>query len=108
MVLLGALKSKGNDTEKGVRAAIAIQRLMQQINRDAKARRWPELQVGIGINTGIVTVGNIGSKQRLDYTVIGDKVNIASRLMSHASPGQILISNPTADERAEGFPIRRF
>jgi adenylate cyclase len=78
---------------------------MQQINRDAKARKWPELQVGIGINTGIVTVGNIGSKQRLDYTVIGDEVNIAARLMSHASPGQILISSATADELDDSFVI---
>ena len=105
MAIFGAPYSKGNDAANAVRAAIAIQQLMQQINRDAKARRWPQLEVGVGINTGVVTVGNIGSKQRLDYTVIGDEVNIASRLMSHASPGQILISTATADELDESFTI---
>ena len=105
MAIFGAPYSKGNDAAHAVRAAITIQRLMQQINRDAKARKWPELEVGIGINTGIVTVGNIGSKQRLDYTVIGDEVNVAARLMSHAAPGQILISTATADELDDSFTI---
>jgi adenylate cyclase len=105
MAIFGAPYSKGNDAAHAVRAAITIQRLMQQINRDAKARKWPELELGIGINTGIVTVGNIGSKQRLDYTVIGDEVNIAARLMSHAGPGQILISTATASELDASFTI---
>jgi adenylate cyclase len=105
MAIFGAPYSKGNDAANAVRAAMTIQLLMQQINRDAKARRWPQMEVGIGINTGVVTVGNIGSKQRLDYTVIGDEVNIAARLMSHASPGQILISNATADELDDSFGI---
>src|SRR5436305_96166 len=90
---------------KPQRPSIAVRRRMQQINREAKAGKWPELDVGIGVNTGIVTVGNIGSKQRLDYTVIGDEVNIAARLMSHASPGQILISTATAEDLDQSFTI---
>jgi adenylate cyclase len=105
MAIFGAPYSKGNDAANAVRAAITIQLLMQQINRDAKARKWPQMEVGVGVNTGVVTVGNIGSKQRLDYTVIGDEVNIAARLMSHAEPGQILISDATADELDDSFII---
>jgi class 3 adenylate cyclase len=60
------------------------------------ARNWPRLGVGIGVNTGVVTAGNIGSPRRLDYTVIGDPVNVASRLADHAGSGQTLISEETA------------
>ena len=98
MAVFGAPLSKGNDAAGAVRAAIEIQRLLAERNRDAAEREWPELRVGIGVNTGIVTAGNIGSPKRLDYTVIGDAVNTASRLMSNALGGQILISLDTAAE----------
>jgi adenylate cyclase len=96
MALFGAPLSKGNDAENAVRAAQAIQRLVIELNRDAGAREWPEFGVGIGINSGIVTAGNIGSPRRIDYTVIGDTVNTASRLMSNAPAGKIIISQATA------------
>lgn len=98
MAVFGAPISKGNDAANAVNAAMQIQRLLIELNRDATARHWPELRVGIGINTGVVTAGNIGSLRRIDYTVIGDTVNIASRLTSNAKPGQILVSDSTASE----------
>jgi adenylate cyclase len=63
--------------------------------------------VGIGINTGNVIAGNIGSPRRLDYTVVGDTVNTASRLMSNAEGGQILISESTANAIGDGFDLAR-
>jgi len=105
MAVFGAPISKGNDAAHCVEAAIQIQRLLIELNRDASARRWPELQVGVGINTGIVTAGNIGSPRRIDYTVVGDTVNIASRLASNAAAGQILISDSTAKELGEKFNL---
>ena len=51
--------------------------------------------VGIGVNTGYVTVGNIGSETHKDYTVLGNQVNVAARLVSLAKPGQILVSQRT-------------
>ncbi|MBV9436199.1 MAG: FHA domain-containing protein, partial [Acidobacteria bacterium] len=107
MALFGAPITKGNDAENAVRAAQGIQRLIVELNRDAAARKWPELRVGIGINTGIVTAGNIGSPRRIDYTVIGDTVNTASRLMSNAPGGTILISQATANDLTDGrFSLR--
>jgi adenylate cyclase len=98
MAVFGAPISKGNDAANSVNAAIQIQRLLIELNRDAAARHWPELRVGIGINTGVVTAGNIGSLRRIDYTVIGDTVNIASRLTSNAKAGQILVADSTATQ----------
>ena len=105
MAVFGAPISKGHDAANAVNAAIQIQRLLIELNRDAAARQWPELRVGIGINSGVVTAGNIGSPRRLDYTVVGDTVNTASRLMSNAAGGQILIAHSTAAEAGEGFDL---
>jgi adenylate cyclase len=103
MAVYGAPITKGDDAANCVESAIQIQRLLIELNRDAATRKWPELRVGIGINTGIVTAGNIGSPRRIDYTVIGDTVNTASRLMSNAAGGQILISESTAAELGDDF-----
>lgn len=109
MAVFGAPISKGNDAASAVRSAIAIQLLVREMNRDAAARGWPSLGVGIGVNTGMVTAGNIGSPRRIDYTVIGDPVNVASRLMSNAGPGQTLISQDTATDLgpAPDFQLHR-
>jgi adenylate cyclase len=96
MAVFGAPISKGNDAAAAVNSAMQIQRLLIELNRDAAAREWPELRVGIGINTGNAIAGNIGSPRRLDYTVVGDAVNTAQRLMANATGGQILISESTA------------
>lgn len=105
MALFGAPISKGNDAANAVRAAIDIQRLVTELSRDARSRKWPPLKIGIGINTGIVTAGNIGSLKRIDYTVIGDAVNVAARLMAAAAGGQILISDSTAKELDSSFSM---
>jgi adenylate cyclase len=107
MAVFGVPIAKGNDAAGAVETAIQIQKLMVEVNRDAAVRGWPELRIGIGINTGVVTAGNIGSPRRLDYTVVGDTVNIASRLMSSAEGGEILISESTAVEIGREFNTRK-
>ena len=100
MAVFGAPISRDNDARNAVRAAIEIQRLVVQLNLDAADRGWPELKIGIGVNTGTVVAGNIGSPSRLDYTVIGDTVNAAARLMALAKAGEVLISESTANKLA--------
>jgi adenylate cyclase len=107
MAVFGAPISKGNDAASAVNSAIQIQRLLIELNRDAAARNWPDLRVGIGINTGNAIAGNIGSPRRLDYTVVGDAVNTAQRLMTNAAGGQVLISESTANKLGKSFDLER-
>jgi class 3 adenylate cyclase len=82
---------RGEDKEqRAVQAAIEIQQAMTKLAEPESV--FKTLQIGIGINTGTVVVGNIGSRDRMDYTAIGDAVNTASRLCSNAKAGEILIS----------------
>jgi len=80
--------------ERAVRMAVEMQKKVSELRREWK-EYGHDLGVGIGINTGYMTVGNIGSEIHRDYTVIGNQVNVASRLESMATAGQILISQRT-------------
>jgi adenylate cyclase len=89
----GAPLTHPDDPERAVRAAIAVQAAVGEL--EIPAMPGIRLQAGIGITTGEVIAGNIGSEHRMHYAVVGDSVNIASRLQAMAGPGQILIDEPT-------------
>jgi class 3 adenylate cyclase len=80
MAVFGAPVSLGNDEERAVRAAVAMQQVTDALSRSWAAEGKPPLRIGIGIATGDVVVGNVGSERRMEYSVIGDYVNLASRL----------------------------
>ncbi|HEY7480606.1 MAG TPA: adenylate/guanylate cyclase domain-containing protein, partial [Gemmatimonadales bacterium] len=84
MALWGAPISHRNDPDRAVDAAIAMQQAIAELNRGWAAAGRPEIGVGIGISHGEVFAGNIGSHRRLEYTVLGDAVNVASRLCAEA------------------------
>lgn len=92
MALWGAPFATEDDADKAMRAAIDMQRKLVELNEHWKATDKPPVRIGIGINFGNVFAGNIGSEQRLEYTVLGDAVNTASRLCSNAGKDQIMIS----------------
>ncbi|HEV2855521.1 MAG TPA: adenylate/guanylate cyclase domain-containing protein [Thermoanaerobaculia bacterium] len=94
MALWGAPLAHADDPDRAVRAAMAMQRKLSRLNAQWREQGRPSLSIGIGINLGEVFAGNIGSVRRLEYTVIGDAVNIAARLCSEAAPGEILIAEP--------------
>ncbi len=98
MFYFGDPESRGvkEDAAACVRMALAMQRRVGELQQE-----WRELgverpfEIRIGINTGYCTVGNFGSEDRMDYTIIGSEVNLAARLQSHAEVGGILLANET-------------
>ncbi|MDQ3998135.1 MAG: GAF domain-containing protein, partial [Gemmatimonadota bacterium] len=92
MAQWGAPLEAADDPDRAVRAAIEMVGALDGLNERFRADGRPELQVGIGLNYGEAFAGYIGSESRLEFTVIGDTVNTASRLSSAAGPREILIS----------------
>lgn len=80
MAVYGAPIPTGRDPENAVASALAMQRAIAVINDRRAARGEPPIRLGIGIATGEVIAGTVGSPKRMDYTVIGDRVNLAARL----------------------------
>jgi adenylate cyclase len=95
MAVYGAPIAKPDDPLRATKTAMEMQRALATLNQGWESRGQQALRMGVGVNTGLVTAGNIGSPRRLDFTVIGDSVNLASRLCSNAAPGQILVSEST-------------
>ncbi len=83
---------------RAVRTALAMQAAVAELNARWAAEGRPKIGVGVGINTGEVVVGNLGSTRFFDYTVIGDEVNLACRLEEAAPAGQVLVTNSTYRE----------
>ncbi|MGI8550546.1 MAG: adenylate/guanylate cyclase domain-containing protein [Dehalococcoidia bacterium] len=92
LAVFGSPDPDGQQWEKAVRAAVEMQQAIQQLGMSASTARIPEWRVGIGIHTGAVVHGFVGSLERMDYTVIGDTVNRASRYCDGAGKGEVLIS----------------
>ena len=104
MAVFGAPFEKAGDAERAVRAALEMRHELGEMMASNETDR--KFEVRIGINTGRVVAGNIGSPNRLEYTVIGDPVNIASRLESIAQPNQILIGEDTFKQVKGKFKVR--
>ncbi|MGB4246904.1 MAG: adenylate/guanylate cyclase domain-containing protein, partial [Pseudohongiellaceae bacterium] len=80
MALFGAPLSRDNDAQNAIRTALAVQQAMAALNQTNRAAGLAEIEAGIGVHTGLVVAGNLGSQNRLNYTVIGDSVNLSARL----------------------------
>ncbi|HEY9726185.1 MAG TPA: adenylate/guanylate cyclase domain-containing protein [Chroococcales cyanobacterium] len=95
LVVFGAPTAREDDAVRAVACAIAMQLEMTLVNEEMERFGFPKLEMGIGISTGFVVVGNIGSEKRAKYSVIGKDVNLAFRIESYTVGGQILISEST-------------
>ncbi len=105
MAIFGAPISNPVHAEAAIKAALEIREKIEQFDK-----KWDmgdvDIQVGIGVNSGEMLAGNIGSQKKMEYTVIGDNVNVASRLTSIAKPGEILISRRTYDLIKDSISIK--
>jgi class 3 adenylate cyclase/tetratricopeptide (TPR) repeat protein len=95
MALFGAPIAHEDAPRRAVHAALGIQRALRDYTTKLERERGLRLQMRIGINTGVVVVGRIGTDLHMEYTAIGDTINLASRLQSLAQPGSVLISDST-------------
>jgi class 3 adenylate cyclase/tetratricopeptide (TPR) repeat protein len=95
MAVFGAPVSHEDDPERALRTALAMRERLEGFNRRWLARLGEPLALHLGVNTGPVVAGNVGGDLRLSYTVMGDTVNTAARLVDAAAPGQILVSRDT-------------
>ena len=107
LVLFGAPVAREDHARRAVACALAMQLAMDEVNARAAASGLPRLQMGVGINTGDVVVGNIGSEKRMKYGVVGSPVNETGRIESATVGGQILISETTLAEAGSDVQVRR-
>jgi Adenylate cyclase, family 3 (some proteins contain HAMP domain) len=98
LVLFGALSPRKDDAKRAIACAVAMQQEIKVVNKQMEAWGYNPLEMGIGINTGEVVVGNIGSEKRTKYGVVGNQVNLTYRIESYSTSDEILISETTLQE----------
>ncbi len=104
MAFFGAPIQQDDHADRAVLAGLMLQRLIGEWNDQRTKANLPIVRVRVGINSGPAVVGNVGTEKRVDYTVLGTSVNIASRLESGvAKPGQVVISQNTLDRVVGSF-----
>jgi adenylate cyclase len=95
LVIFGAPFQRPDDAQRAVACAVEMQLAMASVNHRNRQAGYPEVALGIGVNTGTMVVGNIGSKKRTKYGVVGSNVNLTARIESYTVGGQIFISENT-------------
>ena len=107
LVIFGAPNQREDDAQRAVACAVAMQLAMDSVNAQIEKLGIHKLEMGIGINTGEVVVGNIGSQKRAKYGVVGSQVNVTGRIESYTVGGQILVSEFTRIDAGSIFVINR-
>jgi len=97
LTVFGIPEEKGDDPFRAAACALAMQRTLIELNREMTDEGLPPLEMGVGINTGLVVVGNLGSEARTKYGIVGAAVNVASRIESNTVGGQVLVGEATFD-----------
>jgi adenylate cyclase len=92
MVVFGLPEYRQDDLQRAIACAVEMQRAMLDLNQQMSEQGYPRLYMGVGINTGEVVVGRLGSDLHHEYTIIGDEVNLAFRIEAYSLRGQILLS----------------
>jgi len=106
MVLYGVPLKNENDTENAIQTAIEMFKSLDKFNSKIVKDGFEPFKIGIGINKGKAVSGNIGSEQQMNYTVIGDTINLGARLCSHAKSGEILISKYVKNSLTDDYKFK--
>jgi adenylate cyclase len=106
-VLFGVPLWQENNAQRAVACAVAMQLVMDTVNEQNRQEDLPEVEMGIGVHTGPVVVGNVGSPERMKYGVVGSHVNLTSRIQSYTTGGQILVSDTARREAGPNLKIGR-
>lgn len=105
LVIFGAPIARDDDARRAITCAVAMQLAMDGVNEKNERHGLPRVEMGIGLNTGEVVVGNIGSHKRAKYGVVGTTVNVTSRIESFTCGGQVLMSESTMRDAGEGVEV---
>lgn len=105
MAVFGHISGEGKGAKHALLTALEMQQAIKILTKKRRKKQLPIFQTGIGINTGSVLIGNVGSENRMDYTVIGDTVNAAARLEEQAKGGEIIIGEQTLAHLPETIQI---
>ena len=106
MAVFGSPMSAGEDSLRAAKAALAIMAQNGELNQKRADEDKPTFEIGIGITTGEVVAGYIGAPERMEFTVVGDRVNTARRLCSLAGPGQIVTDEATYEHIKDAVVTR--
>ena len=108
MAFWGAPLPAQDHARQGIKAALEMHRKLKELQPHFRSRNWPEIYIGVGLNTGRMSVGNMGSKVRVAYTVMGDAVNLASRLegLTKEYGAAIIVAESTRNLTAQDFVYR--
>lgn len=105
MALFGAPNVSEEDALNAVKAAVKMQKRIRTLNDELRHEGLSEISIGIGLHTGVATVGYIGSEKRSEYTAIGDTVNLAARLQDIAKGGQIIMTDAAHEASGGRIPV---
>jgi len=107
MAIFGIIPSKNNNSYNAIHAAIEMQHATKELMKERAKENKDTFEIGIGINTGSAIVGNLGSENRMDYTAIGNSVNIAAKLQQIAKGGTIIIGEQTYSQIQGNFQKKK-
>jgi class 3 adenylate cyclase len=106
MAIFGAPVHYADHSLRAIKTAVAMQTQVAELSARRVQNGKPPIAIGIGVSAGEAVAGTVGTESQMEYTVIGDRVNLAARLESNAKPGQILISQETYDHVADQVKAR--
>jgi class 3 adenylate cyclase len=107
MAVFGAPVPQADHADRALRAAVAMHAAQREVNERWATEGLPAFNLGIGLSTGEVAGALLGSEERLEYTMVGDTVNLANRLQQWAEAGQTVLSEPTFDGLSEPVAAER-